>query len=124
MKKFILLIIAIVSFAMDIDIQSIEKNLKNNPEDIKNRLIVASYYVKNSNFAKAQQYINEVLKLDPKNKYALKLKTKIFSLYTYNEIMKNYTNINKAFEGLYKKQNIKKCCNYINQLKISLTTLK
>ena len=118
MKKIIIFFLSIFCLAIDIDIKSLEQNIQKNPNDLKNRIIIASYYIKNNNFAKAQKYINEVLKKEPQNKYALKLKKKIISIYTYNEIMKNYKDINTAFKKLYENAKYKKMLQFYKSIDI------
>jgi len=116
MKKLIFLFV--FCFALEIDIASLERNIQKHPDDIKNRIIIASYYLKRNNFAKTQKYINEVLKKDPKNKYALKLKRKLNAIYVYNEIVKKHKDINTAVSSLYERGKYKKLLKTYEYLQI------
>jgi tetratricopeptide (TPR) repeat protein len=117
MKKSILLLICVLAWSLNIDITSLESQLKKHPGDIQNRLVVASYYIEHGDYLKAGKYLNEVLKKDPKNKYAVKLKQKIKDVYEFSEIMKKYKDINKALNNLYEKQKYKKMLSFYNTLK-------
>ena len=117
MKKLFLAIIAVLCFAMELDIKSLEEMVKKHPEDFNNRLVIASYYLKNHNIAKAQQYVTYILKKDPKNKNALALKNKINAVFFNEEIKKNYKTLNDAVDTLYKKEKYKKLLNIYKQIK-------
>lgn len=117
MKKLIILLLCVIAWSLNIDIHSLENELQKHPEDIKNRLVVASYYIEHNNYAKAQKYLTEVLKKEPKNKYALKLKQKIEAVYLYEKLLKKYKDINTAFNDLYKKQKYKELLHLYNALK-------
>ncbi|GAB6074065.1 tetratricopeptide repeat protein [Nautilia lithotrophica] len=116
MKKIILFTITILCFALDIDIKSLEKNVKSHPNDLQNRLIIASYYIKHNNLPLAQKYINYVLKKDPKNKNALALKNKINAIFFNEEIKKKYKTLNNAISTIYEKENYKKLLKIYKQI--------
>jgi len=117
MKKLIIILICIFSWGLEIDITSLEKQLQNNPDDLQNRLVVASYYVEHKKYDKAQKYLNEVLKKDPNNKYAKKLKNKINSLYFYDEFINKHDDINKGVDELYEKGKYKDLLKLYKTLK-------
>ncbi|WP_457559872.1 tetratricopeptide repeat protein [Caminibacter sp.] len=124
MKKFALIFVFVFVYAINIDIKGLINEVRKNPEDIKNRLIISSYFIEKKEYKKALKYLNEILKKDPKNRYALKMKNKIESTLFFNSIIKNYGNIKNAVNELYKngkyKELIKLSYTLKNLNKLSL----
>ena len=118
MRKLLILFSLFLSlFAIDIDIASIEQEIKNNPNDVNNRLIVTSYYIKHNNYKKAKKYLDEILKIDPNNQYAIKLKSKIDLLKVYNDYKRKYVDINNAFNALINTKKYNEILNLYNIVK-------
>jgi tetratricopeptide (TPR) repeat protein len=115
MKKIILLISSFL-FALNIDVTSLEKEIKSNPDDINNRFILIKYYL-DKNETKSLKYINEVLKKDKNNKYAKKF------LYI---IKYKHLDADKKIDGLYEKQKYKDLITFFESYKNykSLNNLK
>ena len=117
MKKILVFLVFLsILFSTEIDLKLLTDIAKQNPDDIKTRLILAKYYIKNENFQKANFYIKEILHLQPKNKNAKLLQKKIKRLKTIKKLLKEYgvndlknkKDIQKLFENLYKKKEYKK----------------
>ncbi len=124
MKKIILLLFGFVFvLALQIDINSLIKKVASNPDDIKNRLVIASYFIEHKNMQEAEKYITQVLKKDPKNSYALKMKKDISSLVFYQKTVSKYQNIQNAVNILYKNNKYKELTKLYYALK-NLNRLK
>ena len=76
----LLLLVSISLHAIDIDVQSLEKIASEHPDALKERLILARYYLQKGNRLKAQMLVEDVLKKDPKNAQAIKLEQRIREL--------------------------------------------
>jgi len=76
-KLFLITFFAWSLYGMEIDYKTLEEIVANNPKAIKERVILAKYYEKNSNDLKAMNLVDEVLHRDAKNKNALAIKDKI-----------------------------------------------
>jgi len=103
MRKFILFLSAITLFAQElsIDINSLKEYIKSHPNDINNRLILSSYYLKKGNYKEASKLIDKVLKLDPKNKKALELKQKALIFKNASIYKKYFPTPNEYIKKLY-----------------------
>ena len=79
MKKLLILAVVFFSslYAMSIDVKTLEDIVAQNPQALKERLILAKYYEQQKNDLKALVLVKEVLKQDPKNKNALSMQQKI-----------------------------------------------
>jgi Flp pilus assembly protein TadD len=100
-----------LSFAIEIDIKNLEKHLQKN--DVKNRLLIAKYYIKNDNFDKAKKYLLEILKIDPKNHRAKKFLSFISLKEKFINYLKNnnISNIDEYYKNLYMNQKYQKIRN-------------
>ena len=116
MKKLILFITAVFAFGLQIDVESILKRIQKDPNDIKDRLVISSYFIEKKDYKNALRYLDEVLKKDPKNTYAIKLKRKISALQTYDELLKN-KNPNEVIKSLYEKAKYKELVKIYLSLK-------
>ncbi|WP_456479273.1 tetratricopeptide repeat protein [Nautilia sp.] len=103
MKKFIFLLCFVILSALEVDVKDLEKKVAADPDDIKNRIILASYCIKRGNYEKADKYVQEVLKKDPDNDYAKKMQEKLKAFFIYDRIVKKYKNKNGALKTLYEK---------------------
>lgn len=74
---FTLLLLALNTYAIELDIQMLQGIVDKHPDALKERLILAKYYEKNDNDLKSLTLLKEVLKQEPKNKNALAIKKKI-----------------------------------------------
>jgi len=74
---FILSFLIFNIFAMDIDYKTLETIIQKNPNAIKEKVLLAKYYMKQSNDLKAMTLLDEVLEKQPKNQTALQIKTRI-----------------------------------------------
>ena len=107
MKKILLILITNLLFSLDIDLNLIKNNIKNNPKDIKDRLILSKYYLQQKDYNLSYKYLKEALKINPKNRLALKLKYKLDYLIFINKVKIKYKNINNYINYLYEKQKYK-----------------
>ena len=124
MKKILFLIIGVLIFALEIDVKSLEKSVSKHPDDLNSRLLIAKYYIKHNNYEKAQKYLNYILKKDPKNKIAKKMKNNLIAEYFIEKINKKYDNINNAVKTLYDQNKYKELIKLYNKLKsINKTSL-
>ena len=62
-------------FAMQLDIATLQDIVKNDPQAYNERLILAKYYEKRGNDLQAEFLVDEALKIKPKDKSALQLKS-------------------------------------------------
>ncbi len=117
MKKILVFLISLnILFSTEIDLKLLTNIANQNPDDIKTRLLLAKYYIKNENFKKANFYIKEILSLQPKNKDAKLLQKKIKRLKIIKQLLKDYgikdlkdkKGIQKLFENLYQEGKYKK----------------
>jgi len=115
MKKSILILLAcslLFSQELQIDVTSLQQYIKQHPQDIKNRLILASYYTKKLELQKAKKIIEEILKLDPKNKKAKELLHNIEILKNAQEYKKYFSAPNEYISSLYEKNDYKNLMNF------------
>ncbi len=115
MKKIIIFLTFISLFSAQIDIDLLIKIAKNDPSDIKTRLILTNYFIKKQNYKKAKIYLDEILKNSPKNKEAKRLKRKLKRIQILKSLLKNYgvsnpneKELQKLFENLSEKKEYKK----------------
>jgi len=103
MKKLMFSFFAVLIFAQEltIDVNSLKDYIKNNPNDINNRLILTSYYIKKGNYKDAKKLVDEVLKIDPKNKKALSLLDKVEMLKNASVYKKHLNTPNEYILNLY-----------------------
>jgi len=109
MKKLLLVLAATLLFAqeLNIDINSLKEYVKNNPQDVNNRLILTSYYIKKGDYKNAKTLLDEVLKLEPENKKALELKEKVEMLKNAAVYKKYFSNPNDYITKLYNTNDYK-----------------
>lgn len=90
MLKFLFVFLLLLSRlnALDIDPDTLEKIIQADPQAKPERIILAKYYIDKGEETKALLLANEVLKLDPKNRYALQLKKKIEKINYNNTILR------------------------------------
>ncbi len=78
MIKFIFIfLLSFPLYSLDIDTNTLEKIIQENPNAYKERLILAKYYKEHGNFLKAQTLIEQILQQNPQQKDALSLKKQI-----------------------------------------------
>jgi len=71
------LLISLNLFAVELDIETLQEIVDNNPGATKEKVLLAKHYAKNENNLKALSLVEEVLEVEPKNKYALSIKSNI-----------------------------------------------
>ena len=108
------------AFKIDINVKNLQTIISQNPNDIPNRLILAKYYEKKGDYAKALVFINQVLKIDPKNKKALFLKKEVLSLQNTQNLNKKYGDLDEYINTLYKKNKYKTILNFYRKYHPSL----
>lgn len=64
-------------FALEIDYQTLQSIVDEDPSALKERVLLARYYEKNDNDLKAKELVKEILKLDAKNKNALEMQKQL-----------------------------------------------
>ncbi len=124
MKKIIysLLLLFTTSYAIDIDIDFIKKQVDNNSKDTNYRFILAKYYLQNFNTDKSQKYIDEIQKIDPSNKKIEILKKRVQTLKILQSKLNNINlanskNIEYSLRKLYNEKEYKKFINIYEELK-------
>lgn len=94
LKKIILLfsifILLQASNQVEIDINQLQKVIKENKTDVKDRLLLAKYYENKKNYNKALKLLNEILKINKKNKFAISMKKEIIFLKRIQTLTKKY----------------------------------
>ena len=118
MKKVIFLLLSLImAFAMELDINELISKVKKNPHDLKNRLVIASYLFEKGKIKEAEKYVNEVLKIDPKNKYAKQLKENIRYRIIYQKYISKYKTPKNVINSLYEKEQYKELLKFYTALK-------
>jgi len=109
MKKSLIFILSLLIYAQEvnIDVKSLQEYIKSHPNDINNRLILASFYIKNGKIKNAQKEVDAILKLDPKNKKAKELKEKIEIIKKAGIYKKHFSNPNNYISNLYESNDYK-----------------
>ena len=74
---FFILLLAFNSYAIDLDIKTLQEIVDNDSTALKERVLLAKYYEKEGNNLKSLTLVQEVLHQDPKNKNALAIKKNI-----------------------------------------------
>lgn len=87
-KIIIIFLCSITLFGLEIDPKIFEEIASKNPQAYKERVILATYYIKHGHDTKAKKFINEVLRIKPNNKDALKLKQLLKIRQHNNEVLK------------------------------------
>ncbi|WP_457563352.1 tetratricopeptide repeat protein [Caminibacter pacificus] len=115
MKKTILTLLAfsfLFSQEIQVDYQALQKSVEQNPQDVKNRLVLASYYLKTLQVKKAKKLLSEILKIDPNNKKAKELLYNLKLLKNATEYKKFFSTPNKYISLLYDKKDYKNLMNF------------
>ena len=116
LKKITILFFIFISLQasnkIEIDINQLQQAIKQNQTDIKDRLLLAKYYENKKDYDKALKLLNEVLKINKKNRYAISMKKEIITLKRMQVLTKKYGNLNKYINNLYKKNKYKKILNF------------
>jgi len=73
-KIFFLFLLSVNVFGLQINLKMLENITSSDPQAYKERVILATYYIKHGDDAKAKKFINEALKIKANDKDALKLK--------------------------------------------------
>ena len=73
-KIFFLFLLSVNLFGLQIDLKTLKDIISSNPQAYKERVILATYYIKHGDDAKANKLLNEALKIKADDKDALKLK--------------------------------------------------
>jgi len=112
MKKFLILFFIFFSIlGYAIDIKVLEEVIKSNPNDIKNRILLARIYIDNGRLEEAEKLINEVERIEPKVKELKELKDKLLKEKEYYQFLKktklNMNNISNVINTFFKKQKYK-----------------
>ncbi len=92
-----LLLTTYLSAAIEVDINYLQKQLAREPKNISYRLILAKYYMQNSNLAKATEMLGQIKKIDPKNPQAAILSRQMQRLSILKHRLPN-TTLNNPFE--------------------------
>jgi len=108
MKKILLILIANLIFALDIDLNLLKQNIKSDPNDLQDRLILAKYYLNKNEYNLSQKYLKEALKINPNNIFAKNLQKKLNYLIFIKKIKDKFKNINNYVNYIYEKQQYKK----------------
>ena len=74
---FLTLFLALNVSALELDIETLQEIVDNDPSVVKEKILLAKYYEKNENDLKALTLVEEVLEQDSKNENALYIKNKI-----------------------------------------------
>ncbi len=82
MKKFILVVMVFLGFirAIEIDVKYLQSRVVNNPNDIKDRFLLAKYFMQEHDYALSIKYLSEILRVEPQNNLATSLYKKAIFL--------------------------------------------
>ena len=105
--KFILLLLSSILFALELDVESLMKKVSTNPHDIKNRLVLAKYFFSKKEYKKAKQFLEEVLKIEPSNLYAIQMKKKIEAINYILQLTKNNQTLDDVINKYYQNNKYK-----------------
>ena len=111
-KNIIFLLFIFPLYAFEIDIDSLKENIKNNPENIPQKILLARSYISHSDFSEAKKLIDEVLGLDANHKFALSLfedikKLQDIEIKTEGQKLSNSQKLASYFDKLYVNKNYK-----------------
>jgi tetratricopeptide (TPR) repeat protein len=76
-KILFLTLFSLFLYGVDIDPKILQEIIEDNPQDYKEKLLLAKYYESKSNDLKASILLEDILQNNPKNKYARALQKKI-----------------------------------------------
>ena len=94
-ERFCLLFLTACTLqALQIDVSTLQKIIQEQPDALQERLILARYYLQQSNVIKAEDLVQDVLRKDPKNPQALKIEARIQK---YREIKKRVKEANLSY---------------------------
>ncbi len=87
MKKFILIVMVFLGSirAIEIDVNYLESCVANNPSDIRDRYLLAKYFIKEHNYTLSKKYLSEILKVKYHDKLAVRLYKKVSFLSTLSK---------------------------------------
>ena len=94
MKKFILIVVVFLGSlgAIEIDVKYLQGRVASDPSDIKDRYLLAKYFIKEHNYAYAKKYLSEILKVKPHENLAAMLYKKV----NFLENLSKKSALNKA----------------------------
>ncbi|NPA29047.1 MAG: tetratricopeptide repeat protein [Epsilonproteobacteria bacterium] len=92
--------------ALDIDVASLKKIVSDHPDDIDNRIVLASYYIEHGKYGLADKYLKQVLRIDPKNEFAKAMRDKTLNELFYDKIMRRFETPDQAVEALYRQKRL------------------
>jgi len=113
--KLIFLLSSIL-FALELDVDSLIKKVSANPNDVKNRLVLAKYFLNKKEYKKAKQFLNEVLKIEPSNRYAKHMKKKIEAINYISRLTKNGQTFDEIIDTYYQNNQYKELLKFYNIL--------
>jgi len=121
-KIFFILLgsILLLGNTIQLDVNSLQKAIKKNKHDVNNRLLLAKYYKENKEYQKALDLISEILKISPKNKIALALKTETEKALINQKLTKKYGNLDNYIDKLYKEAKYKQLISFYEKFKPAL----
>jgi|GEM_PF-2282116 len=92
--------------ALDIDVASLKRVVQDHPNDVDNRIVLASYYIQHGNYTLADKYLKEVLRIDPKNEFAKAMREKTLDELFYDKMMRQYTDPDQVINALYSQKRL------------------
>ncbi len=132
--RYLVLLLLLFTFsnALKVDVEYLKREISNNPQEIKYRLILAKYFISHGNTFEAKKYLQEALDIDPSNRDAISYKSRLnevinFENYLLTKGIDNFNQKNKIFMLLDTLFEQKKYQEYIsvyenlNSINISLS---
>ncbi len=121
MKKRLILIFLLFFTnlsAFDLDVATLMKKISKDPKDVKNRLVLARYFLEKNQYERAEVLLKKILKIEPSNKYAKSMMQKIKAAGYISSFIQTYKNLDNSVEELYKKNRYKELIEFYKNLDI------
>jgi tetratricopeptide (TPR) repeat protein len=95
-------------YSIDIDVNYVKDQIKQNRYDIPNRILLAKYYYQDRLYENSFRYTHEILKIDPKNKIAKDLEQKIKFINSLKKVVgKDSLTPSQYLEDIYQSKDFK-----------------
>ncbi len=87
--RYLVLIMLFFSFsnALKVDVEYLKREISDNPQNIKYRLILVKYFISHGNIIEAKKYLEEASKIDPSNRDLVKYKTKLAEVINFKDYL-------------------------------------
>ncbi len=131
--RYLVLLLLLFTFsnALKVDVEYLKREISNNPQEIKYRLILAKYFISHGNSVEAKKYLQEALDIDSSNRDAISYKRRLnevinFENYLLTHGINNLNQKSKIFillNTLFDKKNYQEYISVyenLNSINVSL----